>query len=238
MAIAIDRRRPPGGGILLAILISITLTVVLHALSGNGSGGPADVILPTSKLVGTIDIDATVNPDSRQIKAHAEAVPSGVTPQWEWYAAVDASGTGSRQISGDDGTVSAGIFPGCYLKAIITDAMGRYPGSIESEWTGPVTMTMTGDVEISGVAVGYGPGYRAFGVPLDANGRPIAIERHYEVSSDANGSTPLELDGSGTEGWRIPSSLKGKWMRLVLTPSAEYGDFVFGSIASGWVQVE
>lgn len=98
-------------------------------------------------------------------------------------------------------------------------------------------MAMTGDASISGVAVGYRPGYRVSGIPSDGNGVLIAVERRYQVASAVDGSQAVELAGSGAEDWSIPESLKGSWIRLIITPSAEYGNCVFGSIASDWVQV-
>ena len=222
---------------LLAILISIGLTVISHALSGTGTGGNAGSTIFSSTLTGKVTVNAVVDAERRQLQAHAVGVPSGVNPQWEWYVASDASGADSHPIGSGDGAITAGFYPGCYVKAVVTDATGKYSGSIESAWTGPVTMAMTGDLSISHIAVGYGPGFRASGLPADGDGRAIAVEKRYEVSFDANGSNPMILEGSGADGWRIPASLQGSWIRLVITPSAEFKDHVHGSIASDWVQV-
>lgn len=238
MAIAIEQRMPPFGRILFAILVTIALTAFSYALDGSGSGthGDAGFIL-SPKLAGTVTVDTAADATTGQLKALATIIPDGVSPRWEWYAASDASGTGSRPIGNGDGAVTTGFFPGCYVKAVVRDAAGRFDGSVKSEWSGPVTMAMTGDASIYGVSVGYRPGFRVSGIPADGNGVLIAVERRYQAASAADGSQAIELAGSGAEDWSIPESLKGRWIRLVITPSAEYGNCVFGSIASDWVQV-
>lgn len=81
MAIAIDRRMPPFGRILFAILITIALTAVSYALDGGGSSatGNAGIILST-KLAGTVTVDTEADATTGQLKAHATIINDGGEP--------------------------------------------------------------------------------------------------------------------------------------------------------------